>query len=464
DGESWSNDVLISVESDNSRRPDIAITTIIPNSYLYIVWESASLKSDGKEKTTAYLIRSTNDGRSFSAPEPIIQGEWDTKEPAIFCGARDAYVTWVDNREGTWNVFFRRWGESQRTSEVKLSPSPNCDSPSISGAEPKIFALWQCVENGSVYNEIHRSFSSDFGGSWSTSKKLTKGEAESVYPKVSVLTNSDRKNNAQAWFFWQDGRNGEWEIFVSTQEPDGTISEPSVIVSSNKPSILADTIVTSGQVHLFWTRVDSNSRSSILYMCRDTLPPKQPGMPSHFDLTANPGYDDDKSITFSWSPSQILGTVKYNVYASIDGNAFARIGDTEKTSFDLIGESGKTYRVYVEAVDLIGNVSIPSGISEKIISDPDAPEVMIHSPKSNSTGRDDVAINISVYDANLLSARLEYGSSSFPSSWEPLAFFYKPIDRERVLVWDTNGLDGRYTIRLTAIDKAGNESKAETLV
>jgi Tol biopolymer transport system component len=465
DGELWSNDVLISVESDNCRRPDIAITTIIPNSYLYIVWESASLKSDGKEKTTAYLIRSTNDGHSFSAPEPIVQGDWGTKEPAIFCGARDAYVTWVDNREGTWNAFFRRWGESQRTSEVKLSSLPNCSSPSISGAEPKIFALWQCVENVSVYNDVNMSFSSDFGGSWSTSQKLTKGEAESVYPKVSVLTNSDRKNNTQAWFFWQDGRNGEWEIFVSTQEFDGTISEPSVIASSNKPSILADTIVTSGQVHLFWTGVDSSSQSSIFYMCRDTLPPKQPGTPSHFDLTANPGYDDDKSITFSWSPSQMSGTIKYNVYASIDGDDFARIGDTEKTSFDLIGESGKTYRVYVEAVDLIGNVSIPSGISEKIISDPDAPEVMIHSPKSNSTIRDDVAISISVYDANLLSARLEYGSSSFPLSWELLAGpFYKPIDRERILLWDTSGLDGRYVIRLTAIDKAGNESKVETLV
>ncbi|MGB9598148.1 MAG: sialidase family protein, partial [Candidatus Poribacteria bacterium] len=136
-GEKWSDDILISSDSDESRRPDIAITSVSPNSYLYIVWESVT-KSDGKEKTSAYLIRSTDNGRSFSSPEPIAQGEWETKEPSIFCGARDAYIAWSDNREGVWNIFFRRWGEIQRSPEIKLSETPNCSFPFINGLEPNI--------------------------------------------------------------------------------------------------------------------------------------------------------------------------------------------------------------------------------------------------------------------------------------------------------------------------------------
>ena len=463
DGKIWSDNILISADLNDSRRPDIAVTTVSPNSYLYVVWESV-IKSDGKERIIAYLVRSTDGGRSFSVPEPIIQGEWETKEPSIFCGARDAYIAWADNRDGTWNVFFRRWGEVQRSPDIRLSSIPNCSFPSIGGLEPNIYVLWQCVESKAVYNDIYMSFSSDFGNSWSISSRLTKGEAESVYPKVAVLAKSDRRNDIQTWFFWQDGRNGEWEIFFSTHQPNEDVSEPAPIVSSNKPSVLPNVTITPGQVHLFWIYVESDIKSNIFYMCRDTLPPKQPGTPSHFDLSANPGYDDDKIVTFTWSSSKSSDVAKYNVYVSIDNGDFKFIGDTDKTSYNLTGESGKSYRVYISAIDKVGNVGIPSSISEKVICDPDPPEISIHSPKSNSIIRGEVPINISVYDENFHSAWLEYGSSSFPSSWELLAGpFYKNLEREQVLLWDTKGLDGRYTIRLIAIDKAGNESKVETL-
>ncbi len=462
-GEKWSDKVLISSDFNESGRPDIAITTVSPNSYLYIVWESV-IKFEGREKTSVYLVRSTDNGRSFSSPEPIIQGDWETKEPSIFCGARDAYIAWSDNREGVWNVFFRRWGEIQRSPEVKLSTIPNCSFPYINGIEPSIYVLWQCVETGSVYNDIYMSYSFDFGGSWSNVSRLTNGEAESVYPKIAALTRSDRRNDHQVWFFWQDGRNGEWGIFFSTyQYGDDKASKPDSIVSTDKPSILPNATVTSGQVHLFWTHIESDMKSSIFYMYMDTLPPKPPGTPSHFDLSSNPGYDDDKTITFKWSPSQSSEPVKYNIYVSINGDEFKLIADTDRPYYDLTGESGKSYRIYVEAVDRVGNVSVPSHISEKVICDPDAPEVSIHSPKSNSTIRGDVPIIISAYDENFLSAWIEYGESSFPSSWELLAGpFYKNLDREQVLLWDTGGLNGRYTIRLVAIDRAGNESKIET--
>jgi TolB protein len=478
DGQSWGNDILISGEYDNSRRPDIASTTIMPNSYLYIVWESID-----KEKTTAYIIRSTDGGRTFSASQPVTEGAWSTKEPAVWGGARDAYVAWVDNREGAWNVFFRRWGEAQRGPEVKLSSVSNCSSPAISGAEPLIYATWQCVKEGYVYNDVFASHSTDHGNTWSGAKKLTKGEAESVFPKATVSTETDR--STQAWFFWQDGRNGEWEVFFSTEQTDGTLSDATPIASSNKPSILPDVAVTYGQVHLFWTYVDSESHSSILYMCRDTLPPKRPGTPIHFDLTANPGYDDDKNVTFSWTPSEPSGMVKYNVYASADlvppsngrtdlvppsdgrtdGEDFTLVGSTEKNTYDLNGESDKVYRIYVEAVDTVGNVSAPSDISSKVICDPDPPEVIIHSPRSDSTIRGDVTITISVHDTNLLESNLEYGASSFPSEWESLAGpFSEDMDRRRIMTWDTSKLDGRYTLRLIAVDRAGNVSKTEALI
>jgi len=455
----WSNDILISGDQKNARRPDIASTTIIPNSYLYIVWENAD-----QDKITAYLIRSTDGGRTFSQIQPLTNGAWSTKEPVVWGGVRDAYVAWVDNREGSWSVFFKRWGEVQNGPDVKLSSVSDCSSPSISGAEPRIYATWQCVEEGFVYNDIFISRSSDHGVTWSGAEKLTKSEAEAVFPKVTVSIGGDR-NSPQAWFFWQDGRNGVWEIFYSTEGTDGTISDPAPIVISDKLSILPDVIATYGQVHLFWTNFESDSRSSILYMRRDTLPPKRPGTPIHFSLTANPGYDNHNKITFSWTPSEPPGIVTYNVYASADNGKFILAGNTDKTTFNLTGENGKVYRIYVEAVDTVGNVSVPSEISQKVISDFDPPEVIIHSPQSNSVIRGNVPITISVKDANLLESDLEYGISSFPTAWESLAGpFYEEMGRIRIIIWDTKNLDGIYTIRLTAVDRAGNESKTEAVV
>jgi len=459
DGNSWSDNILISGDQKNTRRPDITTTTIVPNSYLYIVWENIN-----QNNITAYLIRSTDGGRTFSQTQSLTEGAWNTKEPAIWGGARDAYVAWVDDREGSWNVFFKRLGEVQNGTEVKLSSVTDCSSPSINGAEPRIYATWQCVEEGFVYNDIYVSRSSDHGVTWSGANKLTKSEAEAVFPKATVAMGGNI-NYPQAWFFWQDGRNGEWNIFFSTEEAYGTNPDSLPIVISDKPSIMPDVVATYGQVHLFWTIVESDLRSKILYMRRDTLPPKRPGPPVHFDLTANPGYDDDKNITFSWTSSEPQETVKYNVYAFVDNGEFTLVGSTDKTTYDLAGESGKIYRVYVEAVDVVGNVSVPSGISQKVISDPDPPEVIIHSPGSNSIVRGNVPITISVKDDNLLESNLEYGVSSFPSVWESLAGpFYENMDRILIMTWDTKNLDGKYTIRLTATDKAGNESKSEAVI
>jgi len=135
DRELWSDDLLISDEK--SKNPDIASTSIFPG-YVYIVWQQEN------NAITAYLIRSSDSGKSFSSPQSIAEGIWETKEPSIWCGARDAYVTWADNREGQWHIFFRRWGEVTIGSDIKLSPAQNCSFPAIYGSEPKIYAVWQC--------------------------------------------------------------------------------------------------------------------------------------------------------------------------------------------------------------------------------------------------------------------------------------------------------------------------------
>ena len=451
DGSEWSDEMLLSDSHQNSRRPDIAATTLFPGSYIYVVWDS---DEDGKTRT--YLIRSSDGGQSFSEPQSVTTGDWSTKEPAVWGGARDAYVVWADNREGNWHIFLRKWGEARPGPEVKLSALPDCRSPAIAGVEPSIYPSWQCVEKGAVYADIHSSFSLDNGSTWAGSVKLTEAEAESVSPKIIV---SERI----PWIFWQDGRNGEWQILFSMLDTTDGAVDVQFLTDTDKPAISPDIVSTSGQIHTFWTRLESDSRANVMYARRDTLPPERPGTPSHFDLTAVPGYDDDSQVTFSWEQS--AGAVKYNVYSQADSGDFQLIGSTGSTSYDVPGESGKTYRIYLEAVDEVDNVSLQSGVSAKIMCDPDVPEVAIHSPGPNSTIRGAIPVIATVHDANLLEYIVEYGASALPSTWLALAGpFQEELDWKRVVTWETSKLNGIYTIRISARDKAGNESRAKAVV
>ena len=475
DGRVWSNDLLLSDGYDDSKRPEMASTTLFPGSYLYVVWDS-----DEDDRITSYLIRSTDGGRSFSEPQPVTAGDWSTREPAIWGGARDVYIAWADNREGGWNIFFKRWGEVQPGPDMKLSTLPDCHSPAVGGAEPGVYVAWQHVERrGGVkplpYADIYFSFSMNYGVTWAGAESLTDGEAESVFPKISVLDVEGRSRRPVPWIFWQDGRNGEWQLFFWMLDTRDQVLGVQHLTDIDKPTVLLDIVSTPGQIHAFWTRLESKSQANIMYMRRDTVAPERPGAPSHFDLTALPGYDDDDQITFLWEASESKGIMQYDIYLEesryedlplrADNRNFLLTGSTESTSYSVSGESGKVYRVYVEAVDEVGNVSVSSETSSEVICDPDPPEVMLHSPRSDSTIRGAIPIIASVHDLSLLEYSVEYGITAAPSVWWQLAGpFYEESDRQRIMTWETSDLNGIYTLRILARDDAGNESKVQAMV
>lgn len=455
DGTSWGQDIKLS--DGFSQQPRVACTLLFPESYLYIVWE----KYIPENKTTkAYIVRSKDNGNTFTDPRPITEGSWNTRKPALYCGDRDAYVVWSDNREENWQIYMKKWGEVQTSDEIKLSTLPDCDAPSIYGMEPLLYVAWQCKTTEKSYSNIFISKSTNFGTTWSEPTKITYSKAESILPKFVV-------SDQEPWLFWQGGENGIWQIWSLDnqywkQNGDITIHP---LTDVNKPGILPDVSSTKGQIHLFWTQIESGQRSTIMYIHRDTLPPSQPGTPYHFDISANPGFDDDEQITFIWEQSTSREKVNYRVYVSIDNGAFNLIGDTEKTSYNVQGEEAKSYQIYVEAVDMVGNISIPSGISKKVFCDPNPPKIIIHSPFSDSVIRGEVPIIVSVSDINLLEWEITYGATIVPVKWNHLAGpFYNPAQREFIMTWDISELDGIYTIRVIATDKAGAMSKVMNTV
>ena len=93
-----------------------------------------------------------------------------------------------------------------------------------------------------------------------------------------------------------------------------------------------------------------------------------------------------------------------------------------------------------------------------------SPEAVITSPTSGSTVEGVVTINGQATDMYFDHYQLEYGSGTAPLSYQTIGSYYSQVTSGVLATWETAGLTGVYTLRLTVYDQAGLANRATTLV
>ena len=97
----------------------------------------------------------------------------------------------------------------------------------------------------------------------------------------------------------------------------------------------------------------------------------------HTDSDANPGYDNDKELEFSWqSATDNIKVDHYEVHLSEDGGEYKLQESVEEENYTASGEDGKEYKLKVVAVDSAGNGG-PATESEEIVCDMSEPEFLV---------------------------------------------------------------------------------------
>ncbi len=478
DGAVWSPTQILSRDVGSVRRPKIATTQIFPGGFIYVVWEAQT-----GSRTTAYMTRSNDGGRTWLNPQPITSGNWDTSEPNVAGGIRSAYVTWRDNREATSQIYVKRWDEVTVSGDFRLASIGNCRRPSIAVLEPQVFVAWECRLSDISPANIFTSESLNQGESWHPAQQLSVNTAESIVPQVIAPPDD-------VWVFWQDGESGNWEIRFDRRLTEGqnappltphpsppAVGEgpgvrggwpPAEPFTANKiDSILPAVTISESPftIHLVWVERPNADVSTIFYSRRNTRPPERPAQPSHIDFDAPPGFDNDSRLTFTWETSApppaggIGGGVQYHIFVSIDGGNFTEMGSTDKGIFEFDSEDNKVYRVRLQASDSVGNRSEFSDLSPPVFVDRHPPMVQIHTPTPNTVITHPIPIIATCRDSNLVECRLQFGPTIAPGAWTPLGEPIRvPFEQERLILWDTSHLNGIYTLALTAIDEAGNRS------
>ena len=87
------------------------------------------------------------------------------------------------------------------------------------------------------------------------------------------------------------------------------------------------------------------------------------------------------------------------------------------------------------------------------------PQVVLTAPAAGASVQGTIQIAGTAQDANLDHYSLDYGAGASSLPYQNIGTFYTSVNGGNLTTWETSGLTGAYTLRLTAIDKAGNVSR-----
>ena len=458
DGLRWTKAKPLSAKI--ASRPRITATQTFPENLVYVVWDRLSVKG----RSIAEITYSQDQGEIWRVPKPITSGgTWETAEPNVVSSFRSTFVVWRDHREATAQIYVRRFDETISGDEFRLASPGKARRPGVNVLDQKVIVAWENRSNNIDPANIFTVSSFDLGETWSVSQQVSLNTAESILPQPVFYSD-------EIGVFWQDGSSGNWEIHFSFLL-DGK-REETRFTQSDGSAIQPSLGLSHGQIHLVWANRASGNQSSVVYSRYDTIPPSTPDKPDHFDPDAPEGFDNDAKLTFVWKPItfsrdiwDIPPKIVYHVFASVNGGKYSEVGTTFDTIFEFEGKDQKTYRIKIRAADPVGNQSDFSDMTSPVFIDRNFPVVAIHYPFSNATIIQPIPIIATCQDTNLAVCRFEFGSTTVPNDWTLLGNPVRmPFENEELMVWDTRGLSGVYTLALTAVDTIGNQSRTEISV
>jgi len=451
DGDSWSDPIPISPQSQPASDPRIAVMISRPSPQIFTFWTS-----EMENRSVLVYSTSGDEGRSWSFPRPVEESDLPQISPDAASGMTSVYLTWIEGRQGERKVRFKRLGDPSFERAIDVTGEGLNSNPRIAVWEPNLVLTWQSSTSIDAPSQVTFAKSADFGDTWSGPELLTKEPVESVltYP---VLT------PGYIWVFWQSGGENGWRIRGALRRMEGDKWEELGILSSGEgeaeiePTAIGTPAPEVFQMHLAWSRRISRERSTVLYRTYDTLPPEPPGKPTHFDFTAPDRYDDDDTLSFRWEEEDKTAD-SFDLFLSKDGGDFLPAGSVGENFADIKVESGHFYRLKVRAKDKSGNLSEPSPPSDPVFVDGVLPYVRISLPYPNTRLFGKIPIYLTCRDDNLSECRLYWGEGRTPALWHLIFSTRQGMD-ERPIEWDTAGLFGLYTLKLEAKDEVGHISR-----
>jgi hypothetical protein len=242
-------------------------------SNVYVVWQ------DDRNLADIYFNYSTDGGATWQASDIQI----DTGDPPgvslypqISSSGNNVYVVWSDYRNGSSDIYFNYsidGGATWQASDIRLDtgdpPGTGYSwSPKISSDGSNVYVTWMDMRNGNY--DIYFNYSADGGATWQASDiRLDTGDPPGAYgSQYPGITSSGDK----VYVAWHDSRNGAWDIYFNCSADGGATwlaSDIRLDIGDSPGANWSDTPQLSckgSKVYVVWND-DRNGMSDIYFNC-----------------------------------------------------------------------------------------------------------------------------------------------------------------------------------------------------
>jgi hypothetical protein len=204
-GVTWTHKVVAGPVS-NPQEVDLALE----GGQAHVVWYQVA-----DSNWEVFYNHSTDGGLTWVGAERLTNDDpitpYNSYDPTVAVADGAVHVVWADDRNGAFQLFYRRRGMEgiDWASPVALTPylpDGGAWRPDLVATEDGLRLVWEDYRDGNA--EIYTMVSTDGGLSWGAATRLTDADGYSVYPRAAALGET-------AYFVWQDNRSGAWEVYCT---------------------------------------------------------------------------------------------------------------------------------------------------------------------------------------------------------------------------------------------------------
>jgi len=150
---------------------------------------------------------------------PAHQQRGNSSCPSVAAFGSNIHVVWHDDRNGNPEIYTKRCTDGGTTWDPDLrltNEGATSENSSVAVSGSNVHVIWQDNRDGNY--EIYFKRSSDWGTTWSPDLRLTINSASSYYSSVAA-------SGPRIHVVWEDNRDGNWEIYYKRNPTGNSVEE-----------------------------------------------------------------------------------------------------------------------------------------------------------------------------------------------------------------------------------------------
>jgi hypothetical protein len=274
-GDTWEEDTRLTNLGYKSIYPAIAIS----GSTVHIAWIAYP---DDPANGDIFYKRSTDGGDTWGEDTRLTETPGFTWAPGMAFSGSNLHLIYYDQWDNMFEIFYLRSPDGGLTWEPAVQLTDNSGGSywaSIAASGQMLHVAWYDSRDGNW--EIYYKRSTDEGLSWDPDVRLTDDFSDSRFTCLGV-------SGSDIHVVWEEGRDGNVEIYYKSSEDDGFSWGPDTRLSFTSGQSICNNLAVAGDgLFLVWTD-DTDQNKEIYYK---------------MSLDGGQSWSQDTRLTYNYYPS-----------------------------------------------------------------------------------------------------------------------------------------------------------------